>query len=161
MKWIKSSLLYTSVVLIFIIGSSQSNDPNSYNNSCLGITTNGGPNSAIDAYYNDPDGDCISNDWLLILYGRNGEITYLTSLNENCLELDWVDCYSTFDFNEWDCCTDDDEPPVSSNNNGGGGGNGSGNGGGGTTCLLDGCYTCIGSTDFSDCVLHCNSCQPL
>ena len=69
-------------------------------------------------YFNDPDGDCISNSFVILFQYADGSTTYYNSW-------DWYeanpDSGGWYDFNQqwWGCCTDD---PIADGGFGGGGG---------------------------------------
>ncbi|NBC06905.1 MAG: hypothetical protein GVY26_06910 [Bacteroidetes bacterium] len=73
-------------------------DPDNYVNECLASEPFDNTGTAT-AYYNDPDNDCISTDWVVIFVDSEGNVSYY-----------WPDDYdpldNSYDFNGpfWGCC---------------------------------------------------------
>jgi len=88
------------IFTVFIILPSQT----PYDNTCESAEPFDSTGVAI-ANFNDPDGDCLSNDWVVILTNSEGDVTVYN--NE-----DWNDTspgsggWYNFDNGFWDCCDD-------------------------------------------------------
>jgi hypothetical protein len=84
-----------------------------------------------ESYFNDPNGTCITNEWIVIFTDANGNISYYTPV-------DWIlsqpGSNGFYDFNNlfWQCC---EELTVGNSNLGLGGGTGNdGSSGGNVDC---------------------------
>ncbi|MEM7574419.1 MAG: hypothetical protein AAF433_16060 [Bacteroidota bacterium] len=149
--------------LYLLIGLSgfafQSTNPDDYTYTCA----NESPDPNIDiweAFFNDPDGDCVSNQWLVIYYNADGTITSGTSYTMNLCNT--PPC--SINFGAWDCCTGNNQNPNSDSDpygNNGGSGNGSSGGGSGNNepCYFPpACTECTTIGAVLDCITSCTDC---
>lgn len=79
--------------------------PTGYDYDCVSNVPFDGTGSAT-AYYNDPDGDCWSNDWEVHFVDSEGVGSVYTDQDWNESNPDQGGWYD-FDTEFWDCCNDE------------------------------------------------------
>ena len=112
------------------------------------------------SYYNDTDGDCISDAWLTYYRFLNGKYEWVISYNENCKIMPWIDCWTEIDFNDFSCCDFAQNRRRGHNwgpNSWDGGGNGV-VGYDGSCIFLPNCAGCESFGHYNGCVNNCQGC---
>lgn len=93
-----------AVLYCLLCAQSQGPDGNTYDYQCEAKDPGLGTYSSATAWYNDPDGDCISNDFIIrYTYpdGRifNGDEDWFDNINGNEYGKDY-----NFNDSSWECC---------------------------------------------------------
>lgn len=121
----KTLVLFLTIFYFLALQIQAQAPPGHYEEHCF--TSGGSDWEYVEAWYNDPDGDCISNDWTVYFWNNNVPSPPYTS-GEYYNNNPSTGGYINFGGGNWDCCNDPN-PPI---------------GGGGSTdpnCSCDWSYT--------------------
>ena len=96
------SLFFFSIILQ---SQHEGPDGNNYTDHCEAADIPDDETSHVEAWWNDPDGDCKSNDWIVTFWNTDGSSSNYTdqdSRNKYPANDGWAD----FSGLNWQCCGD-------------------------------------------------------